>query len=606
MRYPKFSILTGIGLFALAMFFLSQSIQGFLGLATDSSQMDSEAADLDISLAEAAEFPDLNLDFPAGANSSELTAPPEAPSAPTTPRKPARPAAAQATNHSLHNTATPDQNAPKIKLVTVENQSDSSPKALNLLLLNQTTRQQRTTLIEELIRIDADLVRQIALKPAPQPDSFTNESNTKTVQQISLTKPAAQQTISAGYTRSQSALPNAIPPDRILVQKESPLHIVASYRGATIKTIGIPLQNGALHQTIQVAPLRSNTTLQATVLNRNLVKLEINSELPLPEHLQNTSEIKLSELGEFQPSEIIKLSGTGLVVGLNGTGDRNYSAEAIKALNSSVAAMHINLKEIKTPIQSGNLANVSIIAYVPNQGVIKGQRIECYITAVNQGIDLSGGYLLPTGLINAASAKTNPDAVVTGAVQTSQSQTKSQGLIAGGAQILSTLNPQLISSQGLPHLKFFLNPPASQPQASQFITQKINQFLQSNNSVNSKAMLNSSSMIMISLQNPDQQQAQQLAARLLTLPFPSSMINQAPEVVVDSSKAQIQTRGTVLLEPVKIEHSDFALELSPLVPIRLPDLLALMYHLQIPEIKQIEFLRELQQQGKIRAAYREF
>ncbi|WP_299469083.1 flagellar basal body P-ring protein FlgI [uncultured Gimesia sp.] len=607
MRYLKFSILTGIGLFALAMFFLSQSIQGFLNPGTDSAQIDSEAAALDISLEESADFPDLNLDFPAGPNSSDITPPPESTLLSQTTRKPAITAAAQEKNHdhTLHHESRLKQNTPKIKLVTVGNQQTAAPGELNLLVLTQTTREQRTTLIEELLRIDADLVRQIALKPAQQQENIsTNEP--KTVQQISLTNPSSRQTISAAYTGPQAALQNTAPQNPFLVQKESPIHIVASYRGATIKTIGIPVQNGALHQTIQVVPLLSNTITQATVLNRNLVKLEINSELPLPEHLLKLLEIKLSELGEFQPSEIIKLSGTGLVVGLNGTGDHVYSEDAIKALKSSVATMHINLKEIKTPIQAGNLANVSIIAYVPNQGVTKGQRIECYITAVNQDVDLTGGYLLPTGLINSTSAQTNADAVVMGAVQTDQSQTKSQALIANGAQVLSAISPPLISAQGLPHLKFFLNAPSSNPQTGQLITQKINQFLQSQNSVNSKAMLNSSSMIMISLPNSDPQQAQQLATRLLALPFPAAMTNQAPEVIVDSAKAQIQTSGTVLLEPAKIEHSDFALELSPLATTRLNDLLALMHHLHIPEMKQIEFLRELQQQGKIRAAYREF
>ena len=42
MRYLKFSILTGIGLFALAMFFLSQSMQDFLNLQTETAQTSND------------------------------------------------------------------------------------------------------------------------------------------------------------------------------------------------------------------------------------------------------------------------------------------------------------------------------------------------------------------------------------------------------------------------------------------------------------------------------------------------------------------------------------------------------------------------------------
>jgi|GEM_PF-1580651 len=609
MRYFKFSILTGIGLFAISMFFLSQSIQGFLSLGDDSTQIDDEVAALDISLAESAEFPDLNLDFPAGVNQSETVLPPESTLPSQTSPNPLR----QTAGHEPHQGQTqhtkylPENNTPKIKLVTIDNPQADAPEALGILLLTQTTRQQRTTLIEELLRIDAELVRQIALKPTDQQN--ISAKKVQTVQQISLTDPASQQTVSAGFASPQSWKQNPPPQDRILIQKDNPIRIVASYRGATIKTIGTPIQNGVLNQTIQVVPLLSNIMLHATVLNQNLAQLDIDSELPLPEELRNSSDIKLSQMGEFQPAEIIKISGTGLVVGLNGTGDRLYSEEAIKALNSSVATMNINLKEIKTPIKAGNLAKVSIVAYVPNQGVNKGQRLECYVTAANQGVDLKGGYLLPTALLDAGSGRKNADAVVAGAVLTDQSQTKSQGMIAHGAQILSNISPKLISGEGIPHLKFFLNAPSNRPHTSQLITQRINHFLQSQNSVNSKAILRSSSMIMISLPNSDSQQAQKLAAQLLTLSMPaqlSAALNQPPEVLIDHTKLEIQTRGNVLLQPTKIEHSDLTLELSSQTATRLNDLLALMQHVHIPRAKQIEFLRELQQQGKIRATYREF
>lgn len=603
MRYFKFSILTGIGLFALAMFFLSQSIQDFLDGKSDSNE-----TTLDISLSEAQEFPDLNLDFPAGTNESQPESADTQKTAPPSSTSPESPMAAthQESDHALDKFL-PENSAPQINLVSTSNQLAPAPPALNILLLSQTTKEQRTSLIEELLRVDAELVRQIAFKPSMQPG--ISATDVKTVQQISMTAPVHQQTVSAGYAVPQQSMPS-YPIQAPLVQQKSPIHLVASYRGITIKTIGIPIQSGTLHQTIQVTPVFGDSIFHAIILGKNRAELKIHSELPLPHELRMPPEMKLSQLGEFQPSEIIKISGVGLVIGLNGTGDHSYSSEAIKALNTSVKAMNIDLKKIKNPIRAGNLANVSIIAYVPNLGVTKGQYLECYITAVNKNVDLSGGYLLPTALLAEGPRKTHADAMAMGPVLTNQSRIKSQGIIPKGSQLLSNLKPKLISDNGIPHLNFFLNTSSSQPQISQLITQRINQFLQSQTSINSKAILRSSSMVMISLPNSNQQLGHQLVSQLQTLPIPiqpASTVNQHPEVVVDYAKAKIQTRGNVLLEPTKLEYSDFVLEISPLTSlptIKLNDLLALMHHLQISKSKQVIFLRELQQQGKIKATYR--
>ncbi|QDV49471.1 flagellar basal body P-ring protein FlgI [Gimesia fumaroli] len=604
MRYFKFSILAGMGLFALAMFFLSQSIQGFLSINQDAEQTPAET-ELEISLSEPDEFPDLSLDFPAGPNQSPVNpAPAPKLSSIATDQKLAQ------ERRLLNNL--PENRTPDINLVTASSRSADSPPALNILLLSQTTKEQRTTLIEELVRIDADLVRQVAMKPADQQDITANE--VKTVQQISLTNPFPKRTVSAGYAVPQTTMKPASAPEPFLVQQERLVHIIAAYRGITFKTTGIPTQDAALNQTIPVIPFITNTMLPATVISKNLVQLDLHSQLPVPRETQAQPVLKLAQLGEFQPAEIIKLTGSGLVVGLNGTGERNYSPEAIQALKSSMAAMNINVKQIKTPLRTGNLANVSLIAYIPNQGVKKGQRIECYLTAANPDVKLTGGYLLPTTIQQTGAPAAN--AIVMGMLQTNQTQNKSQAIIEQGAELLSDITPRLVSGTGIPHLKFFLNDSASLPATGQLIAQTINQFLKAQQNLNAKAMLQSTSMIMISLPHPNQKLAQQLAAHLLKLSIPiqpslaqSSLVkNQTPELMIDQATATIQTRGNVLLQPTQLEFNDLILEISSsgtsATP-RLNDLLALMHHLKFPKPRQIEFLRGLQQQGKIKAAYHE-
>lgn len=595
MRYFKFSILTGIGLFALAMFFLSQSISDFLNPATEQAASD---LDMEIELAEPEEFPALNLDFPAGVKPKPATPSEETPLVVNT-------------GNQVDASLLPENKPSNINLVSPSEKSAD----LNILLLSQTTKAQRTTLLEELMRIDAELVQQVVLKPAAppttQPEKLSSR-NVKTVQQISLTESFPPDNVAAGYAVIEADPQSA--PQSDLVQKERIVHIIAAYRGLAFKTTGIPTQNAVLNQAVTVIPFVTNTMLPATVIGENLVQLDFRSELPVPSETRGQPVLKLSQLGEFQPAEIIKLTGTGLVVGLNGTGEQNFSHEAIQALKTSMTSMNIDLKQIKTPLRAGNLANVSLIAYIPNQGVKKGQAIECYLAASSPEINLTGGYLLPTTLQQGNSPKAS--AVVMGMLQTNRTQNKSQALIDSGAQLLTSITPRLISGSGIPHLKFFLNENASLPKTSQYITHAINQALDAQPNFNSKAILQSSSMIMISLPQSNPKLARQLATNLQTLSIPihsslaqaANVLEAKPEMMVQPSTKTIQFRGNVLLQPTQLQRDDLILEIgtskeSP-AP-RLSDLLALMHYLKVPKQRQIEFLRELQQQGKIQGDFHE-
>lgn len=590
MRYLKFSILSGIALFAVAMFFLSRSIDGFLGVNDESEQVATDSA-LELSLSEPGEFPELNLDFPAGASESLEKPEVDMHSQPGP------------TDNKPSTQKTPEQvsGQPQVRLLTtVSNQTGTVPQ-LNILLLSQTSKEQRTTLIEELIRLDADLVRQVAIAAGIQPEQ--SSGTRQAVQQIALSGSAPGQTISAGY----SPRPNPSLGNPFLVHQQQPTQIVASYRGITIKLQGTPLQDGQLHQKIKVVPANTNTLMAATVLSQNLVSLDLPAQLSRSVSSQTVPVVKLSEVGEFQPAEIVKLTGAGLVIGLNGTGDKNISAEAIRALKSSMNAMNIDQHNIKTPLQSGNLANVSIVVYIPSQGVSRGKQLECYISATTPGVDLTGGYLLPATMNISGSKNSKADAMAMGSVQTDHSKQKSQAMITRGAQLLTDVSPRLVSGQGIPHLKFFLNAESHFPQLSTQITGRINQFLQAEKHLNSKAMLQSSSLIMISLPHNDPQQAHHLANRLLSLSIPlqsTSPASQQPQVILENRSGKLQTRGNVLLQPALINQQDLILEIGTAIQNTTTDgadLIALMQHLQIPPQTQIQLLQQLQQQGKINA-----
>ena len=120
-------------------------------------------------------------------------------------------------------------------------------------------------------------------------------------------------------------------------------------------------------------------------------------------------------------------------------------------------------------------------------------------------------------------------------------------------------------------------------------------------------MLQSSSLIMISLPHNDPQQAHHLATQLLSLSLPLQAANpesQQPQVIIESRTGKLQAKGQVRIQPAFINQQNLILEIGSSIQnssTNGADLLALMQHLQMPQQTQIQLLQQLQQQGKINA-----
>ncbi|MEQ9068258.1 MAG: hypothetical protein RLO18_16100, partial [Gimesia chilikensis] len=114
--------------------------------------------------------------------------------------------------------------------------SDSNQEifpGLNILMLTQTTREQRTRLLEELLKLDADLVQQVVQNSNSQKPP---QANIRTVQQVAMTGPATTNAVSADFAQPGQQTP---PMDSAVhIQKDTPTQIIASYRGVTLKTQG--------------------------------------------------------------------------------------------------------------------------------------------------------------------------------------------------------------------------------------------------------------------------------------------------------------------------------------------------------------------------------
>lgn len=90
----------------------------------------------------------------------------------------------------------------------------------------------------------------------------------------------------------------------------------------------------------------------------------------------------------------IKLTGMGLVVGLDGTGDGGKNLPAIRSLAAALKHLNNPVLDLKDLYTANNVALVMIEATIPASGIRKGQKLDCFVSSMLGAKSLRGGRLL--------------------------------------------------------------------------------------------------------------------------------------------------------------------------------------------------------------------
>lgn len=104
---------------------------------------------------------------------------------------------------------------------------------------------------------------------------------------------------------------------------------------------------------------------------------------------------RLKDMAEVQGMRANQISGYGLVVGLNGTGDGTQAEFTIKSIANMLERMGVNVdpKNLKTK----NVAGVMVTAQLPPFAKI-GQKLDVVVSSMGDAKSLQGGTLLLTPL----------------------------------------------------------------------------------------------------------------------------------------------------------------------------------------------------------------
>lgn len=138
-----------------------------------------------------------------------------------------------------------------------------------------------------------------------------------------------------------------------------------------------------------------------------------------------------------------QLIGYGLVIGLNGTGDKTSSKFTMQSIANMLESM--NVKVSPDDIKSKNVAAVMITTSLP-AFARQGDRLDIQISSIGDAKSIEGGTLIMTPL---SAVDGNIYAVAQGSISLGSSQNSLSGTIAGGAVVEKEVNYDIYNKQGI-------------------------------------------------------------------------------------------------------------------------------------------------------------
>ncbi len=163
------------------------------------------------------------------------------------------------------------------------------------------------------------------------------------------------------------------------------------------------------------------------------------------------AQVRIKDIADVEGIRGNQLVGYGLVVGLNGTGDRLDSAVFTReSLVGMLERLGVNTRDQISKLQTKDVAAVMVTASLPAFARV-GERIDIAVSALGDASNLTGGTLLVTPLLGADGEvhAVAQGALVTGAVSArgaASSVTRgvpTSGRIANGATVEREVTNQL-------------------------------------------------------------------------------------------------------------------------------------------------------------------
>jgi len=336
-----------------------------------------------------------------------------------------------------------------------------------------------------------------------------------------------------------------------------------------------------------------------------------------------SARVRLENICTIYGQKSVKLTGVGLVVGLQGTGDGGKNLPAMRALAAALKLMNSPVVSTKELQDAKNVAMVFIEATVPQTGLRRGQRIDCHVSSMMGAKSLRGGRLMVTPLENAEIRNDTVVALASGPVYIEGDGPATTGKIPAGALLEENFVSLFIDKQRGHRITLLLDESHSGFNTASEIARVINSEFSyiAKNSQISKAI--SPNVVAVDL--PDQyiDSPVEFVAEMLAIGIENP--HSQAKVVVNAKTGTVVVTGEVEISPVIITHKnitvavdgaapggtnsgrfvDLGNQQATATPGQLQHLVSALNQLRVPPQDVIHIVRELHRSGKLHAIYDE-
>ncbi|MDZ4689365.1 MAG: flagellar basal body P-ring protein FlgI [Planctomycetaceae bacterium] len=328
--------------------------------------------------------------------------------------------------------------------------------------------------------------------------------------------------------------------------------------------------------------------------------------------------VRLENLCTVQGQQEVRLTGMGLVVGLQGTGDGAKSAPTIRAMRAALTRM--NSPVLETELKNADsVAIVMIEATIPRTGLRRGQKIDCFVSAVGGAKSLRGGRLLSAPLTSVAVGNDLLIALAGGGIIIEDISRSATGKIIQGCDLQQDTSSLFVKQQG-PMVTLLIDPHHASFWTASEVARVINTEYSFELGGQEVAKPINPGVVEVAIPPKYRDSPVDFVAQVLDIHI--EMPTTLARVIINSRTGTVIVTGEVEISPVIIAHKSFSIEIGPedqfggtapgpfrdltkgqgrQSPEQLKQLIEALNQLRVPAPDIISIIRELHATGKLHA-----
>jgi flagellar P-ring protein precursor FlgI len=323
---------------------------------------------------------------------------------------------------------------------------------------------------------------------------------------------------------------------------------------------------------------------------------------------------RLKNICRIKGQEENVLRGMGLVVGLDGTGEANDGmtmramARAMEVMGNPLTlnGQQSGLEELR---KMKNVALVMVTATVPATGARRGDKIDCYVSAIN-GKGLEGGQLAFASLQGPNTQDPRVYALCQGQVTIDDPDQPMVGIVHGGCQMEADIFTPFVRDG---HITIVLDKNHANFQTAWEVTQLINEKLSAESESTATGVMAraiDAANIVVRLPESELNDPVGFASDILDM----RILEPEPEarVTINTKAGTIVISGDVEIGDVIVSHKNVVVE-AELAPVdsftaidvdsanrpKLDQLVSQLNALKVPTSDVIEIIRGIEKNGKL-------